>query len=187
MTARNEEMTYDGTKLDTWLAVRKREAHEIDVATAECGFREGIQGDPYGISGKECTRHEFVRNRDSEIWVAVSELPQVTRDRLFRRRQLCNAMFTSPEQHPAVSAALRAEYARRKGGVPSDHYDSVDQRQQAALNAILRGEWEYLRPYFPNLPRDQASEVSPEYVSAAHDILRGLPELADRFAEVQAQ
>jgi hypothetical protein len=79
-------------EIDQWLAIRKREALNIDPETAELDWSYGLIVDPYGIyddiaeEEKVVGRVYFVRRPGSDIWVCLYDVPdETTRDRLWER------------------------------------------------------------------------------------------------------
>ena len=84
-------------ELRNWLAVRKEEAKRIDAATAEVDWNYTQVLDPYGIDHElpevyrltdECDcvgRSYFARAPGSDVWVSFVDLPDATREVLWRK------------------------------------------------------------------------------------------------------
>jgi hypothetical protein len=74
----------------TWLAVRKEAAKQIDPDTAEVFWKYCTIGDPYGIrpplEGRDSARHYFARAPDSDVWVSFDDLPD----------EVCQALHSRP-------------------------------------------------------------------------------------------
>jgi hypothetical protein len=81
----------DGMDLDAWLAIRKREGGRIDPSNVEMLWLHTQIIDPYGVYGEpppECWgvgRTYFFRNIGSEIWVASTDIPKETMEKLWAR------------------------------------------------------------------------------------------------------
>jgi hypothetical protein len=83
-------------ELRNWLAVRKEGAKHIDAATAEVDWNYTQVLDPYGIDHElseeyrltdECDcvgRSYFARAPGSDVWVWFGDLPDATREALWR-------------------------------------------------------------------------------------------------------
>src|SRR5262245_11137113 len=79
-----------GMTVEEWLAIRKEAGLKIDPETAEVHWEFGQVVDPYGVEGVpegyECIgRQYFARSPGSDVWVSFCDLPQVTRDTLWKR------------------------------------------------------------------------------------------------------
>ena len=74
----------------TWLAVRKEAAKQIDPNTAEVFWEYGPIGDPYGLlpplEESDADRHYFARAPGSEVWVSFDDLPD----------EVCQALRSRP-------------------------------------------------------------------------------------------
>ena len=74
-----------------WLAIRKREALEIDPETAEADWEYGAVLYRYGLypdlDGElnQTGRVYFARRPGSNIWVCFDDLPDKVRDRLWEQ------------------------------------------------------------------------------------------------------
>ncbi len=74
-----------------WLTMRKRAALSIDPETAQVMWAYTDLTDPYGVNppgpGEHRTRGRafFARAPRSEIWVSFFDLPDATRDALWRK------------------------------------------------------------------------------------------------------
>ena len=95
----NDEKTNDESYVDTqkreaveeWLAIRKRAGLEIDPATAEIMWTHEFTIDPYGVCSdlpeelRQIGRVYFARAPGSDIWVSFGDLPNATREALWKR------------------------------------------------------------------------------------------------------
>jgi hypothetical protein len=78
-------------EIDQWLAIRKREALNIDPETAEFDWSYEYIVDPYHIyddlteEEKQVGRVYFTRRPGSDIWVGLYDVPDEARDRLWER------------------------------------------------------------------------------------------------------
>src|SRR5262245_5335602 len=76
---------------EQWLAVRKEAALLIDPETAEVDWNYAYTFDPYGIDPdlpEECRcvgRAYFARSPGNDVWVHFGDLPEATRDALWRK------------------------------------------------------------------------------------------------------
>jgi hypothetical protein len=74
-----------------WLAIRKEAGLKIDPETAEVFWRYGQTLDPYGVYPdlpEECRqigREYFARAPGSDVWVNFCDLPEATRDALWKK------------------------------------------------------------------------------------------------------
>ena len=76
-----------------YLAIRKEEGLKIDPSTAEVDWTYALVIDPYGV----CTdvpeeyhcvgREYFARRPGSDVWVVFGDLPEKTRDALWKRHK----------------------------------------------------------------------------------------------------
>ena len=88
-TAENYEMT-----VEEWLAIRKEAALKIDPKTAEVFWTCAQILDPYGVDPElpeECRQAGmvyFARSPGSDVWVCFYDLPDATRDALWKRVEL---------------------------------------------------------------------------------------------------
>ena len=78
--------------VEQFLAERKAEGLKIDPRTAEATWYYGYIVDPYGVCGDlppeaMCVgRLYFARVPESDIWVSFYDLPQETRDAIWKRQ-----------------------------------------------------------------------------------------------------
>jgi hypothetical protein len=83
VTSSDSQMT-----LEEWLALRKEAGLQIDPETAEVTWDWGPIGDPYEIYPPDrednIGRRYFARSPGSDIWVSFYDLPNATRDALWR-------------------------------------------------------------------------------------------------------
>ena len=76
---------------DQWLRIRKEAGLRIDPNTAEvtCTYVQTV--DPYGVCPdlpEECNqigKEHFARSPESDIWVVFGDLPNETREKLWKR------------------------------------------------------------------------------------------------------
>jgi hypothetical protein len=102
-------------ELRNWLALRKEAAKHIDGATAEVDWNYDLVLDPYGIDPElpeeyrltdECRcvgRNYFARAPGSDVWVSFDDLPDVTREALWRKHSNKFAFPTGLEEAVAAS------------------------------------------------------------------------------------
>ena len=82
-------MTDDERKI--WLAIRKEAGLNIDPETAEVEWIYAQTLDPYGVYPElpeECQqvgREYFARSPGSDVWVNFHDLPEATRDALWKK------------------------------------------------------------------------------------------------------
>jgi hypothetical protein len=84
-TTDKDKIMQTDDEIEQRVAIRKREALEIDPETAEIHWCYGWIGDPYGECPdfRECVgRQYFARRPGSDIWVSFSDLPMRTRERI---------------------------------------------------------------------------------------------------------
>src|SRR5215469_4737771 len=76
---------------EAWLAIRKEEGLKIDPETAKVTWSWGEVMDPYGLDPEmpeeyRCIgRNYFARDPGSDIWVDFGDLPEATRETLWKR------------------------------------------------------------------------------------------------------
>jgi hypothetical protein len=76
-----------------WLAIRKEAGFKIDPETAEVDWNYAQTLDPYGVYPdlpEECRqtgRAYFARSPGSDMWVHFNDLPEETRDALWRKHK----------------------------------------------------------------------------------------------------
>ena len=79
------------TAIEEFLAIRKEAGLKIDPETAEVTWEYAQTLDPYGIYPdlpEECQqvgREYFARSPGTDIWVQFGDLPEATREALWRR------------------------------------------------------------------------------------------------------
>ena len=85
-------MTDDMT-VEQWLAIRKEAAHQIDPETAEVEWTYGQTADPYGVDPdlpeeyRQVGREYFARAPGSDVWVSFGDLPDATRNALWKKHK----------------------------------------------------------------------------------------------------
>jgi hypothetical protein len=78
-------------ELEKWLAIRKEAGLKIDPETAEVNWTYGLTLDPYGLYPElseelqQVGREYFARSPGSDIWVNFSDLPEATRETLWKK------------------------------------------------------------------------------------------------------
>ncbi len=88
------DKTPSGQEVEKWLAIRKEAGLKIDPETAEVDWDYGLDLDPYGIGPelpeehRQIGRQRFARSPGSEIWVHFSDLPEATREVLWKKHSL---------------------------------------------------------------------------------------------------
>jgi hypothetical protein len=81
----------DQMTVEQWLAIRKEAGLKIDPETAEVTWQYAQILDPYGVHPDlppECDqvgRAYFARSPGSDVWVEFGDLPDATRDALWRK------------------------------------------------------------------------------------------------------
>lgn len=79
------------TAIEAWLKIRKLEGQRIDPAKVEMHWHWTRVTDPYGAYGETpeeeacIARTYFFRNIGSEIWVASTDIPKETMEKLWAR------------------------------------------------------------------------------------------------------
>jgi hypothetical protein len=94
----DKEMT-----IEQWLAIRKQAGLQIDPETAEVDWIFAQTLDPYGVDPdlpEECQqvgREYFARSPGSDIWVWFGDLPDATREALYKKHEhkLCSFVVDS--------------------------------------------------------------------------------------------
>jgi hypothetical protein len=88
---RVSEARVDGMTVEQWLAVRKEAGLKIDPESAEVDWNYALTLDPYGIlpdlpeSLQQVGREYFARAPGSAVWVALGDLPETTREALWKK------------------------------------------------------------------------------------------------------
>ena len=78
-------------EIEGWLLIRKQEALKINPNTAETDWSYAYTMDPYGVGAnlpdeyRQVGREYFARNPGSEIWVSFNDLPDDSRDILWKK------------------------------------------------------------------------------------------------------
>ena len=81
----------DEMPVEQWLAIRKEAARQIDPETAEVMWEYVEMADPYGVDPDlpeeyECIgRGYFASSPGSDVWVSFRDLPEATRDALWKK------------------------------------------------------------------------------------------------------
>jgi len=76
---------------EIWLALRKEAGLKIDPETAEVEWTYAQTLDPYGVyrdlpeDCQQVGREYFARSPESDVWVNFEDLPEATRDALWKR------------------------------------------------------------------------------------------------------
>ena len=84
-------MTDDERK--AWLAIRKEAGLKIDPETAEVDWEYALTLDPYGVypqlpeEYQQVGRAYFARSPGSDVWVNFGDLPEATRDALWKKHR----------------------------------------------------------------------------------------------------
>jgi len=79
--------------VEQWLAIRKEAGLKIDPETAEVQWIHARPFDPYGVYPdlpEECQqvgRVYFARSPGSDVWVCFYDLPEATRDALWKKHR----------------------------------------------------------------------------------------------------
>jgi hypothetical protein len=81
------------SEIERWLAIRKEEALKIDPETAEVDWVYAQTLDPYGVLDEwelpeefdRVGREYFARAPGRDVWVEFGDLPDETRDKLWKR------------------------------------------------------------------------------------------------------
>jgi hypothetical protein len=88
---------------EQWLAIRKQAGLQIDPETAEVEWWYAHTLDPYGVDPdlpedyQQVGREHFARSPGSDIWVWFGDLPDATRDALYKKHghKLCSFVVDS--------------------------------------------------------------------------------------------
>ena len=83
------DKTDNDSTVEQWLQIRKEEALRVDAETAEVTWWYAQVVDPYGIrqlsEEEDCVgRQYFARSQGSDIWVSFHDLPDETREKLWK-------------------------------------------------------------------------------------------------------
>ena len=85
------EMTDEERK--SWLTIRKEAALEIDPETADVDWDYAQTLDPYGVDPElpeeyqQIGREYFARSPGSDVWVWFGDLPDATREALWKKHR----------------------------------------------------------------------------------------------------
>jgi hypothetical protein len=78
---------------EIWLALRKEAGLKIDPETAEVMWQYALTLDSYGVyrdlpeEYQQVGREYFARSPGSDVWVEFGDLPDATRDALWRKHR----------------------------------------------------------------------------------------------------
>ena len=87
-----EDMLADEER-EIWLAIRKEAGLKIDPETAEVQYIYAQTLDPYGVDPdlpeelQQIGREYFARSPGSDVWVCFYDLPEATRDALWKKHR----------------------------------------------------------------------------------------------------
>ena len=90
MSDKNANTIEDQLTVEQWLQIRKEEGPRIDPETAQVMWWYAQTLDPYGVYPdipEECNcvgREYFARTPGSDIWVCFGDLPDETRETLWK-------------------------------------------------------------------------------------------------------
>ena len=79
--------------VEQWLAIRKEAGLKIDPETAEVEWTYAQTLDPYGVDPdlpeelQQIGREYFARSPGSDVWVCFYDLPEATRDALWKKHR----------------------------------------------------------------------------------------------------
>jgi hypothetical protein len=88
-----KEAETDQMTVEQWLATRKEAGLKIDPETAEVDWTYALTLDPYGVyrdlpeEYQQVGREYFARSPGSDIWVNFGDLPEATRDALWKKHK----------------------------------------------------------------------------------------------------
>lgn len=91
MTAISDDLKDNWSDVYWWLAMRKKAALKIDPETALVIWAYADLSDPYGVNPpapgehRSCGRAFYAREPRGEIWVSFFDLPDATREALWRK------------------------------------------------------------------------------------------------------
>jgi hypothetical protein len=114
---RDDQMT-----VEQWLATRKEAGLYIDPETAEVDWTYAQTLDPYGVHPdlpEECRqvgREYFARSPGSDIWVNFGDLPDHTRDALWKRHRSNLAFPAGLEALKPAAGARNVDTQSNKRG-----------------------------------------------------------------------
>jgi hypothetical protein len=89
----NKKQTTAHQEIERWLAARKEAALHIDPETAEVEWWYALTLDPYGVLPElpeECRqvgREYFARSPGGDVWVEFGDLPETTKDALWKKHR----------------------------------------------------------------------------------------------------
>jgi hypothetical protein len=98
-------------EIEQWLAIRREAGLKIDPETAEVDWNYGQTLDPYGVLDEwelpeefhQVGREYWARAPGSNVWVHFGDLPEDSRDRLWKKRSRKLAFPAGFEEMPALS------------------------------------------------------------------------------------
>ena len=79
--------------VEQWLTIRKEAGQQIDPETAEVDWNYAYTLDPYGVDPdlpeelQQVGREYFARSPGSDVWVSFHDLPDATRDALWKKHK----------------------------------------------------------------------------------------------------
>jgi hypothetical protein len=125
-SARDTTMTTESTKADLkkWLAIRKEAGLQIDPETAEVDWNYAQTLDPYGVDPdlseeyQQVGRAYFARSPGSNVWVWFGDLPEATREALWKRNKRNLAFPAGPEGQEDVLHADKNVDTQHNGAWP---------------------------------------------------------------------
>ena len=123
-------------EVEEWLAIRKEAALKIDPATAEVDWVYALTLDPYGVGpdlpeeDRQVGREYFVRSPGSDVWVWFGDLPETTRDALWKKHKSKLAFPASLEKILQAQAPSGVD-----GGGAAPHTFSVSSHHSFPVRA----------------------------------------------------
>jgi hypothetical protein len=109
---------------DEFLSIRKEAGLKIDPETAEVWWEYGQTLDPYGIDPdlpeeyQQVGREYFARSPGSDIWVSFHDLPEETRNALWKRHKTELAFPAGLEQMTEYTVAQSEVGSPLQGQAP---------------------------------------------------------------------
>jgi len=79
--------------VEQWLTIRKEAGQQIDPETTEVDWNYAYTLDPYGVDPdlpeelQQVGREYFARSPGSDVWVSFHDLPDATRDALWKKHK----------------------------------------------------------------------------------------------------
>jgi hypothetical protein len=113
---------------DQWLAIRREEALRIDPETAEVDWSYEQTLDPYGVFDEwelpeefhQVGREYFARAPGSDIWVKFGDLPDETREKLWKKHSSKLAFPAGLEPLLEVLSRPSDDITKDGGSAPRD-------------------------------------------------------------------